>query len=343
LKGRAGREGRDEKEISELKKMIDSVKKSADKIESKQFLMREKLGEEVKLAGKKLDTEISERMKTIRIELVDDLKKEIDKSLDELKSLEKEVKKIHDREDRHTESISGLRSSLNSLGKSISQISGKQDLLKDKLAEEMKLLEKNTSSQLSKVTALENKLGEEIKDFESFAGDQKSRTEKLESKILGKIEKFSSEMSNLRNEFSSLLNDFKNINNRIDSLKDRDDDMGQRLQTLELDLDNFKKTTDDIVNGLEEKERTFQEDVIARLNEANEKIITRLSQNELKTTSELAKESEEIKTFRAHVTQFINDLVDNYEKRFNVMKSDIDQALRIMEERSKEQRALIFE
>ena len=92
-----------------------------------------------------------------------------------------------------------------------------------------------------------------------------------------------------------------------------------------------------------EDKTVFKENLVGKLNEASEKILNRLSQNEIKTSSEIAKQSEEIKLFRAHVTHFINDLVSNYEKRFEMMKSEIDQALRILEERSKEQRAMIFE
>jgi hypothetical protein len=115
------------------------------------------------------------------------------------------------------------------------------------------------------------------------------------------------------------------------------------LQNTELDLENFKKVTEDILTKVKEEQVVFKENVVAKLNEASDKILNRLSQNEIKTSSELAKQSEEIKLFRAHVTQFVNDLVSNYEKRFVMMKSEIDQALKLMEEKAKEQRAMIFE
>jgi len=112
-------------------------------------------------------------------------------------------------------------------------------------------------------------------------------------------------------------------------------------------LENLKKMNEEMFTGMMSEQKNFREDVVAKLNEANEKIVNRLSQHETKVSSDLSRQSEDIKVFRAHVTQFINDFVTNYEKRFEKMKNNIDQALAFMEQRAKEQakqpRAMIFE
>ncbi|UCC91447.1 MAG: hypothetical protein JSV39_04010, partial [Candidatus Aenigmatarchaeota archaeon] len=220
---------------------------------------------------------------------------------------------------------------------------GMQDVLKEEVSEKVNLFEREINSELSKVREIEDRLGKDVEDFEKFSGEQKARMEKFESNVSNKIDMFAVEKENIKRDFTSISNDFKNIGSRLDSLKEKDSDLNQRLQNVELGLENFKNTTEEILSKTKEEQMVFKENLVAKLNEANEKVLNRLSQNEIRTSSELSKQSEDIKLFRAHVTQFVNELVSNYDKRFEVMKNEIEQALRILEDRSKEQRAMIFE
>lgn len=339
VKRTADREEKDEGGISNIRSVINSLEKKIATVGGKQAVMREKLKEEVDLMGGKLDSEISEKIKIIQNKLVDDLKIEIDKSLEGLQIVEKDVRKMENKHDKLEEKISNL----NLLGKSISKLEGGHDALKIELNERVNLLEREISSELAKAKMLGERLSKDIENFEKFASEEKSEIDKFESKVLNKIDIFAMEKENLKRGFTSISNDFKNLGTRLDALNEKDSDLNQRLQNLELDAENFKKVTEEILGKLKEDHAIFKENFVAKLNETNEKILNRVSQNELGTSSDLAKQAEEIKLFRAHVTQFINDLVSNYEKRFEMMKSEIDQALRILEERSKEQRAMIFE
>ncbi|MEE9323496.1 MAG: hypothetical protein V3U72_03030 [Candidatus Aenigmarchaeota archaeon] len=332
-----------EEKLSNIRSVINSLSKSLSNLENKHSLLKEKFKERVELVGESLDSEISERMKIIQDKLVDDLKVDVQKNLEGLGSLGKDVKKLQDRDEKYEEKISNLRSISNSTEKSLSELSGMQNVLKEELHEKINSLEKEMCSELAKLKGLEERLGKDVEDFEKFAGEQKSGTEKFKSKISGKMDMFAMEKENLKRDFSSLSNDFKNIGGRLDSLKEKDSDLNQRLQNSELKLENFKRMTEEILGKIELEQNLFKENLVAKLNEASDKILNRLSQNELKTSSEFNKQSEDIKLFRAHVTKFINDLVTNYEKRFNMIRSEIDQALRLVEEKGKEQRAMIFE
>ncbi len=400
LKKELGGIGKREERNSEK---TDSLRKSLDRIESSQTLLKEKFEEEVELMKRNVESDVSEMMKAVRSELVDSLKREIEKSFEGLEELKndvknlqgvcslleekfgivkgetvKDIKKLSEKAGKNSEKIAGLRSLFNSLNKqlsgmenellllkkrgtehektisrlsdmadslkkTISEIEGRQKAIQDELNSKIEMFEKEMGSELSKIRGFEERMGKDIEDFEKFAGEQKARMEKFESGVSSKIDMFSIEKENLKKEFSSLLGDFKNLSGTLDSLKERDSEFERNLQGLKLELENFRKVTEEVTAKLKEDQTIFKENVVAKLNEASEKLINRISQHEMKTSSELLKQSEEIKMFRAHVTQFINDLVSNYEKRFDMIKNEIDRALKLMEERAKEQTAMIFE
>ncbi len=261
--------------------------------------------------------------------LVEQMKKTIDKHSQDIEFLKNEVRGIADKEEKDEEGVSDVRSLMNSI--------------KDELNEKVNVLDKEITSELSKFKGLEERLGKDVEDFEKFASKQKSRIDEFESKVSDKIDMFAIEKENLRRDFTSISSDFKNIGSHLDSLKEKDSNLSQHLQNLSLEMENFKKATEEILEKLKGEQKIFQENVVAKLNEASNKILNRLSQSEAKTSSELVKKSEDIKLFRAHTTQFINDLVVNYEKRFEMMKSEIDEILKLVEERVRAQRAMIFE
>jgi predicted nuclease with TOPRIM domain len=169
----------------------------------------------------------------------------------------------------------------------------------------------------------------------------------FETSVAGKIDMFAVKKENLKRDFEALMNDFKNVAGRIESLREKNSYFDNRLKNTEVGLENLKKWSDERVTKLMDDQKVFNESVVAKLNDASDKIVVRLSQSEEKTTTELVKEADEIKIFRAHMTQFINDFVTNYEKRFEKMKANMDQAIAMLEHDTKEQakqpRAMIFE
>ncbi len=329
--------------ISNLRSSINSLGKSLANIEGRYSILKEKMNEDMKLMGEGIDSKLSERLKAMESSLRAMLKDGMRKNADDIRSLRADMKNVIERDEEYGDKFSGVSEDLNSVKKSISELSGMQDVLKEEVNEKVNLFEREISSELSKVRGMEERLGKDVEGFEKFAGEQKARMEKFESNVSNKIDMFAVEKENVKRDFTSISNDFKNIGSRMDSLKEKDSDLNQRLQNVELGLDNFKNTTEEVLSKTKEEQIVFKENLVAKLNEANEKILNRLSQNEIRTSSELSKQSEDIKLFRAHVTQFVNELVSNYDKRFEVMKSEINNALRILEERSKEQRAMIFE
>lgn len=169
----------------------------------------------------------------------------------------------------------------------------------------------------------------------------------FEASVAGKIDMFAVKKENLKHDFEALMNDFKNVAGRIESLREKNSYFDNRLKGSEVGIENLKKWSDEKITKLVDDQKAFNEGVVAKLNDASNKIISRLSHNEEKTATELVKEADEIKVFRAHTTQFINDFVTNYEKRFEKMKNDMDQAIAMLEQNTKEQakqpRAMIFE
>ncbi|MCK5023896.1 MAG: hypothetical protein KAS04_06990 [Candidatus Aenigmarchaeota archaeon] len=422
IKKLQGAKNRNEEAIFNVKSAINLLQKDISKISGKHSILRDKIKEEMGLLKNELNSDITNGMKTVQSRLVNDIKSEIDRSVQGVIDLDKNFNKLSERQDSFSDKLSHLGMSINSLAKSLGKSEGKYAVLKEKLSEEMKiisndinsrvsgrvdamesslrkevseslksmkdvlkknseyqksiselkekmgnvdnviykmkaensvlrkdfenrskLIEKDILSELSKVKSFESVLSKDIENFQKFSNEHKNRMGKFESKVSNRIDMFGMENENMKRDFSELSTDFKNIENRLSGLKEKDLDLSQHIQRNELDLENSKKTVDEIISKMEEGNTIFKENLVAKLNETNEKITTRISKNEIKTSSEMAKQSEEIKLFRAHVTQFINDLVANYEKRFEMMKSEIDQSLRLIEERGREQRAMIFE
>lgn len=337
------RHDKHEERISGLRSSINSLSKPLANIESRYSILKEKVTEDMKSISKDINSHLIEKVKVINANIKTQLKDSKDKNFKDIKSLKEDVEKLIEKGEGYGYVFSDLENNVISIKKSLSELEGRQNVLKEELNEKVNLLDKEINSELAKVRGFEERLNKDIEDFEKFANNQKAVRDKFESGISDKIDIFAMEKENLKRDFTSISNDFKNMGNRLDSLKEKDSDISQRLQNTELDLENFKKVTEDILTKVKEEQIVFKGNLVAKLNESSDKILNRLSQNEIKNSSELAKQSEEIKLFRAHVTQFINDLVSNYEKRFVMMKSEIDQALKLMEERAKEQRAMIFE
>jgi chromosome segregation ATPase len=309
--------------------------------------MREKLDEDVKLMGREINSQLSERAKAISATLAGQTKDVIDKSLKDAQVIKDNAKRTMEKDAEYEKGITRLTNNVNSINKSLYELTGKNEALKNTINEKIGNIEREMNNELLKVRELEARLGKDVKDFEKFASDQKTRMKEFEMSVAGKIDMFAVKKENLKQDFEALVNDFKNVAGRIESLKEKDSFFDSRVKNAELGLENLKKSMEERTSKLNDEQKMFNENVIARLNEASDKIIARLSQNENKTASELIKQDDDIKVFRAHMTQFINDFVNNYEKRFEKMKNDMDQALVVIEQRTREQakqpRAMIVE
>lgn len=342
-RGIADKEVKDEGGISNIRSIINSLEKSIASVEGKQSVLKEKISEDMKSISKDINSRILERLRAVDANIKTRLQDAMNKNVNDIRSLKDDIQKIVKGDEEHEEVFSEIADDINLINKSISELEGKHGVLGTELNERVNLLERETNSEIEKAKGLGERLSKDVEDFEKFASEQRSKMDKFESDVSNKIDMFAMEKENIKRDFSSISNDFKNMGGRLDSLSEKDSDMNQRLQSMELDIENFKKVTEEVLGKLQEDHTIFKENLVAKLNEANDKILSRLSQNELGTYSEIDKQAKEIKLFRAHITQFINDLVSNYEKRFEMMKSEVDQALRLLEERSKEQRAMIFE
>lgn len=336
-----------EEKLSSIRSFMISLQKSIAGLESRQAAMRVKLDEDVKLTGRELNSQLTERAKAINATLAAQTKDMIDKSLKDAQAIKDSAKKTMEKNAEYEKEIARLTNNINSINKSLYELAGKNEALKNQISDKIGEIEKAMNSELMKVRELEARLNKDVKDFEKFANEQKTRMKEFEATVAGKIDMFAVKKENLKRDFEALMNNFKNVAGRIESLKEKDSFFDNRLKNAELGLENLKKLTDEKILRLGDEQKAFNEGVIARLNEASDKIVAKLSHNEDKTTSELVKQADDIKVFRAHMTQFINDFVNNYEKRFEKMKNDIDQTLIMIEQRAKEQakqpRAMIVE
>jgi chromosome segregation ATPase len=333
--------------LTNIRSFMSSLEKAIASVESKQIALKNKSEEDIKLIGREINAQLTERSKAISATLSSQLKDTMDKNLKDTQALKESIRKTIERNEEYAKNIAKLCNDVNLLNKSISELSGRQDALKSGINERMNLVEKELMSEVAKAKALEARLTKDVKDFEKFADEQKAKIEEFEMSVAGKLDMFSVKKENLKRDFGSLMNEFKNVAGRLDSMKEKDSYFDHRLKNVELGLENLKKISEENFAKFAEENKIFKENLVAKLNEASDKIIARLSLGEAKTSSDLAKKSEEIKVFRAHMTQFINDFVNNYEQRFEKMKTDIDQAIGMFEEReterSKQPRAMIFE
>jgi len=336
-----------ENKLTEIRSSIISLEKSISAIDGKQIVLKEKMEEDMKAMARDLFSQLTERLKSINSTLSLQLNETVSKNLREIQLMKDRLSKLYEKNEDYEKGVDKIMNDINSIKKSVSELSGRTDAVKNGINEKIGLIEKTMASEIGNVRSLEGRLAKDVKDFENFASKQKSRMEEFESNVLGKIDTFAVKKENLKRDFESLNADFKNISGRIDSMRDKNSYFDHRLKNIELGLENLKKMTEETFSKIIAEQNVFKDGVVAKLNEASEKIINRLSQGEEKTAGDLAKQSEDIKVFRAHVTQFINDFVSNYEKRFEKMKLDIDQSINTMERQAKEQakqpRAVIFE
>jgi chromosome segregation ATPase len=333
--------------IANTRSFMSSLEKAIASLESRQNAVKVKSEEDLKIIGRELNSQMTERAKAINATLSAEMKDVLAKNLKDTQLLKDNIRKVIERNEEYEDAIAGLSGSINSLNKAISELSGKNDAIKSAVNEKMNLIEKNMNSELANVKSLEARLLKDIKDFEKFASDQKVRMEEFEADVAGKLDMFAVKKENLKKDFDIIVNNFKNIAGRVDSMKEKDAYFDHRLKNVELGLENLKKMAEENFARLNDENKVFRENLIARLNDASDKIVSRLSQGETRTSADLAKQTEDIKVFRAHVTQFINDFVNNYEKRFGNIKAEIDQTIAIIEEHEKERakhpRAMIFE
>jgi chromosome segregation ATPase len=339
-------ETKDEK-LSSIRSFMISLEKSIASLESRQAAMRMKLEEDVKLANRELNLQLTERAKAISATLMAQSKDMIDKNQKDSKLVMENARKVMERNSEYDKRIASLANNINSLNKSLYELAGKNEALKNVINEKIGSIEKEMNGELIKVRDLENRLNKDVKDFEKFSSDQKTRMKEFETSVAGKLDMFAVKKENIKRDFDNLSVDLKNFAGRIDSLKEKNSYFDNRLKNAEVGIDNLKKWTDERITKMTDDQKVFNEGVVAKLNDASDKIIARLSHTEDKSTSEFIKQGDEIKVFRAHMTQFINDFVTNYEKRFDTMKKDIDTALAVIEQNAREQanqpRAMIFE
>jgi hypothetical protein len=333
--------------LAGIRSFTSSLEKAIAGLESRQNALKVKSEEDLKIIGRELNSQLTERAKAINATLSAEMKDALAKNLKDTQLLKDNIRKVIERNEEYEASISVLSSSINSFNKALSELSGKNEAIKSALNEKMNLIEKNMNSELTNVKSLEARLLKDVKDFEKFAGDQKVRMEEFEADVAGKLDMFAVKKENLKKDFDAIVNNFKNIAGRVDSMKEKDAYFDHRLKNVEIGLENLKKMAEENFAKLNDENKIFRENLVAKLNDASDRIISRLSQVETKTAADLAKQTEDIKVFRAHVTQFINDFVNNYEKRFENMKNGIDQTITLVEEREKERekhpRAMIFE
>jgi chromosome segregation ATPase len=336
-----------EDKLTSIRSFMISLEKAIASLESRQAAMRERLEEDVKLAGREINSQLSERAKSINATLAVQTKDMIDKSLKDAQLIKENARKIMEKNAEYDKEIAGLSAAVNSVNKSIFELAGKNEAIKSQMNEKIGIVEKEMDKELLKVRELEARLNKDVKDFEKFAGEQKTRMKEFEASVAGKLDMFAVKKENIKRDFEVLASNFKAVSGRIESIKDKDSSFDNRLKNLELGMENLRKAAEEKISKASDGQKVFNEGVVERLNEASDKIIARLSHNEDKTMSDIVKQADEIKVFRAHMTQFINDFVNNYEKRFEKMKNDIDQALVVIERRTSEQarqpRAMIVE
>ncbi len=364
-KGLGKKEEKDDQIFSELRESVKGLNKSLTDLKGKQTLFKEKLLNRIDVMEKKVDSEDRR---------FEDIGKDVEERIEEFeKNFDEQKKSIDDLEKKLVIEMGQIRMEKGSLFKefkkiisdfkdlegSLENLRGKDSDL-DHRIQNMEGESKNFSDKLELFKADLTKMLDKLKrEFDRKERDKKKEFDGMMKEFLI-VKSQADEKLNILSSHAKSLDKLKN-EMELDIRKDVSKEITEGLQTIEEkiktsmeDLEQakleFMKTTDDLkkevnekITSLDGKHRYFEEAVITKLKEANDNILNHLRDSEERLNKALVENIEDIKNFKEHIRDFINDLVDNYERRFEVLKDGLDEVSRNVQTYKKGVSALVFE
>jgi len=201
IRATAEKQERKDDTLTNIRSFMSSLEKSVASVESKQTTLKNKSEEDLKLIGRELNYQLTERAKAINATLASQLKDTMAKNLKDTQLLKDGIKKVLEKNEEYCKNISKLENDINAINKSLSELSGRHDALKNGINEKMGSMEKALMAEVANAKALEARLGKDVKDFEKFAGEQKAKMEEFETSVSGKIDMFAVKKENLKRDF----------------------------------------------------------------------------------------------------------------------------------------------
>ncbi|NIO22569.1 MAG: hypothetical protein GTN38_00895 [Candidatus Aenigmarchaeota archaeon] len=356
---------KDDEIFSELRDSVKVLNKSLTDLKNKQSLFREKLLNRVDSVEKRMDS--GERK-------FEEIEEDVEGRIEEFqRNFEEQKKSVDDLEKKLVIEMGQIRMEKGSLFKEFNRIisdfkdlEGSLEKLRDKDSdldhriqntenESKKFFEKIESFRVN-FTDMLDKLK---KEFERKERDKKKEFDGMVKEFLivksqadEKLKILSSQaesMDKLKNDMEVEIRGgvSKEINKGLQAIEEKIKTSVEDIEQTKLEFmkttDGLKKEVNEKVNSLEGKHRYFEEAVITKLKEANDNILNHLRGNEERLNKALVENIEDIKNFKEHIRGFVNDLVDNYERRFEVLKDGLDEVSRNVQTYKKGVSALVFE
>jgi len=356
---------KDDQIFSDLKESVKGLNKSLTGLKNKQSLFKERVFSRVDAVEKRVDSE-DRKFEGIE-EDVEERIGEFERNFGERK------KSIDDLEKKLVIEMGQIRMERENLFKDFNKIVSDLKGLEGSLE---KLRDKDSDLD-RRVQSMEGESRNFYEKLESFKGDFLKMLDKLrkdfERKEKGKKKEFEGMMKEfliVKSQADEKLNILSSRAESMDKLKNNMEieiregvskEIAEGLQTIEekiktsvQDLEQakleFMKTTDELrkevdekIGSLDGKHRYFEEAVITKLKEANDNILDHLRENEERLNKALVENIGDIKNFKEHIRDFVNELVDNYERRFEVLKDGLDEVSRNVQTYKKGVSALVFE
>jgi len=364
-KGLVKKGEKDDLLFSELNDSVKLLNKSLTDLKGKQSLFKERVQNRVNSMEKKVD--LGERK-------YEEIDKDVEERIGEFqKNFNEQERSMDDLEKKLVIEMGQIRMEKGNLFKEFNKIvsdfkdlEGSLDKLRDRdsdLDHRIQNMENESKKFFEKLESFRSDFTDMLdklkKEFERRERDKKKEFEGMMKEFLivksqadEKLKILSAHAESLDKLKKEMEVDIskdasKEISQGLHNIQEKIKDSVQDLEQAKLE---FMKTTDDLrkevnekITSMDGKHRYFEEAVITKLKEANDNILNHLRDNEERLNKTLVENIEDIKNFKDHIRGFVNDLVDNYERRFEVMKDGLDEVSRNVQAYKKGVSALVFE
>ncbi len=359
------KEGKNDKMFSELKMSVKALNKSLTNLKNRQPVFREGILSRVESVEKRMDS-TDRKLSVIEDEIrekIKDFGKAFDKQKDDLDELEKklviEMSQISmERENLFKDfnkiisDFKEMEAELEKLREKDSELDGRirdMENVKDSFYERLETFKKDLMKMIEKVKGeVERKEREKKKEFKEMMDEfliVKSQVDEKIKILSSHAKKFDKLKEDLELEVREDIS--KEIEEGLLKIEGKIEKSMNDLEQARIDVvksgEVLKGEVDEKIEALDKKHRYFEEAVIEKLKDANDNILEHLRESEERTNKSLVENVEEMKKFREHITNFINDLIDNYEKRFEVLKNGMDELSKNVQSYRKGVSALVFE
>jgi len=365
MKELAKKEEKNDKIFSELKMSVKALNKSMTNLKNRQPLFKERILSRVESVEKRMDS-TDKKLSIIEDEIKEDLKnfgKAFDKQKDDIHGLEKklviEMSQIRMERENLFKDFNKIISDFKEMEAELEKLRDKDGELdgrirdmenvKESFYERLEAFKKDLMKMIENVKGeVERKEKEKKREFKEMMDEfliVKSQTDEKIKILSSHAKKFDKLKEDLELEVREDIS--KEIEEGLLKIEGKIEKSMNDLEQARIDVmksgEVLKEEVDKKIEALDKKHRYFEEAVIEKLKDANDNILEHLRGSEERTNKSLVENAEEMRKFREHITNFINDLVDNYEKRFEVLKNGMDELSKNVQSYRKGVSALVFE